>query len=99
MKSSLERAAWTALAAAVCALCAAPRAHAKAGARLDGRKSVREAMRKVFDWQVANPVKINLENNNLWARAALYAGVVAAYRATGDAKYLERALLWGEGRG
>jgi len=56
-------------------------------------------MKKVFDWQAANPVGMNLENNNLWARAAFYAGVMAAYRSTGDGKYLERASRWAEGRG
>jgi len=56
-------------------------------------------MKKVFDWQAANPVGMNLENNNLWARAAFYAGVMAAYRTTGDSGYLEQALRWAEGRG
>jgi rhamnogalacturonyl hydrolase YesR len=25
-------------------------------------------MKKVFDWQVANPVGVNLDNNDRWAR-------------------------------
>jgi rhamnogalacturonyl hydrolase YesR len=56
-------------------------------------------MEKVFEWQVANPVGINSNNNNLWARAAFYAGVMAAYRSTGDRKYFEQAMRWAEGRG
>jgi rhamnogalacturonyl hydrolase YesR len=83
---------------AACVLCVAPaRSHARE--RAHDKKSVAASMRKVFDWQVANPVAINLDNNNLWARAALYAGVMAAYRSTGDKKYLEQAMRWSEGRG
>jgi rhamnogalacturonyl hydrolase YesR len=56
-------------------------------------------MGKVFEWQVANPLVIDAENNNLWARAAFYAGAMAAYRSTGDRRYFERAMRWAEGRG
>jgi len=56
-------------------------------------------MRRVFDWQAAHPVGINAENNNLWARAAFYAGVMAAYRATGERAYVEQATRWAESRG
>jgi unsaturated rhamnogalacturonyl hydrolase len=62
------------------------------------RQSVRSAMKRVFEWQAANPVGINQENNNLWARAAFYAGVMAAYRSTGEREYLEQAMRWAEGR-
>ena len=55
-------------------------------------------MSRVFKWQVANPVAINTQNNNLWARAAFYAGVIDAYRATDDEAYLRQALTWAEGR-
>ena len=56
-------------------------------------------MSRVFRWQVSNPVGINIQNQNLWARAAFYAGVMAAYRATGDIEYFRKALAWGESRG
>jgi unsaturated rhamnogalacturonyl hydrolase len=62
------------------------------------KKEIREAMMRVFEWQVANPVETNLRNNNLWARAAFYTGIMSAYRTTGDKKYLEQALLWSRGR-
>jgi unsaturated rhamnogalacturonyl hydrolase len=61
-------------------------------------KSVRAVMKKVFAWQAANPVGINDRNENLWARAAFYAGVMAAYAGTGDRDYLEQAMRWSEGR-
>ena len=61
--------------------------------------NIRAAMARVFQWQVANPVRINEENQNLWARAAFHAGVMDAYRATGDRRYLEGAAKWAEGRG
>lgn len=52
------------------------------------KKSVRAVMQKVFEWQVAHPVEIDAHNNNLWARAAFYAGVMSAYKGTGDRRYL-----------
>ncbi len=62
------------------------------------RKNLRAAMRQVFEWQVSNPVEINTQNQNLWARAAFYTGIMAAYRATGDNKYLQQALQWAASR-
>ena len=62
------------------------------------RKSVRAVMKKVYAWQAANPVEINARNENLWARAAFYAGVMSAYRSTGDREYLDGALRWAESR-
>ena len=62
------------------------------------RKNIRTLMSRVFAWQVANPVGINATNNNLWARAVFYAGIMSAYRATGDGAYLRQALAWAEGR-
>jgi rhamnogalacturonyl hydrolase YesR len=55
-------------------------------------------MQRVFEWQVANPVELNLKNNNLWARAAFYTGIMSAYRATGDKQYLEQATRWANER-
>lgn len=63
------------------------------------KPSIRTAMVRVFRWQVTHPVEINAQNNNLWARAAFYTGVMAAYQATGDGQYLRQALDWAEGRG
>jgi unsaturated rhamnogalacturonyl hydrolase len=63
------------------------------------KKSVRAVMQKVFEWQVANPVQINTSNTNLWARAAFYAGVMSAGRATGDRRYYEQAARWADSRG
>lgn len=62
------------------------------------KKHIRSTMLKVSDWQIANPVAINTRNNNLWARAALYTGIMAAYRTTKDKKYLQQAMTWAEGR-
>jgi len=58
------------------------------------RTNVRNVMRRVFEWQVANPVEINSQNRNLWARSAFYTGIMAAYRATGEQKYFQQALQW-----
>src|SRR5206468_7010274 len=66
--------------------------------RIYSKKEIRAAMARVFEWQVANPVEINLKNNNLWARAAFYTGIMSAYRTTGDKKYLQQALQWATSR-
>ena len=62
------------------------------------RKNIRTAMARVFEWQVANPVELNAKNNNLWARAAFYTGIMAAYLTTGDKKYLQQAMQWAVSR-
>jgi unsaturated rhamnogalacturonyl hydrolase len=51
-------------------------------------------MQKVCDWQLNNPVTINEENRNDWARAAFYTGVMATYRTIHDEKYLQAATTW-----
>ena len=91
---------------AACVLCAPASASTRTRVRrpqraddIYSKASVRGVMRRVFDWQVAHPVEIDAQNNNLWARAALYAGVMSAYRATRDAAYLEQATRWAESRG
>src|ERR687894_2532658 len=87
------------LALLLCAPAAAQTGSQKAGGDLYSKKSVRAVMQKVFEWQVANPVEINALNNNLWARAAFYAGVMSAGKATGDPRYAEQATRWAESRG
>src|SRR5258708_434497 len=71
---------------------------ASPNANVYSRKYVRAVMERVSDWQVANPVAINDKNGNLWARAAFYAGIMDAYRSTGDKKYLQQATRWAESR-
>jgi unsaturated rhamnogalacturonyl hydrolase len=53
-------------------------------------------MKKVCDWQLNNPVTINEKNENDWARAAFYTGVMATYQTTQDEKYLNAAIAWSE---
>ena len=39
-------------------------------------KSIHAVMERVYDWQIANPVAMNgNNNNNLWARAAFYQAI------------------------
>ena len=54
---------------------------------------IRELMHRVNDGQVAHPV-MGAKNRN-WERATWYTGVMAAYQATGDEKFLQQALDWG----
>ena len=61
--------------------------------------SIHAAMERVYDWQIANPVTMNGNNNtNLWARAAFYTGIMSAYRSTGNKKYLAEATRWADSR-
>ena len=53
-------------------------------------------MKKVCDWQLNNPITINEKNENDWARAAFYTGVMATYQTTQDEKYLNAAIAWSE---
>jgi rhamnogalacturonyl hydrolase YesR len=53
-------------------------------------------VKNVCDWQLANPVEINVRNENDWARAAFYTGVMATYQTTKDRKYLDAAISWSE---
>jgi len=62
------------------------------------RQYISGIMDRVCDWQLANPVEINQKNNNLWARAAFYTGIMAAYSTTHRKKYFQRAVSWAEGR-
>ena len=62
------------------------------------KQSIAAIMNRAYDWQIANPVEINEKNNNLWARAVFYTGIMSAYSTTHDKKYLQQALTWSEGR-
>jgi rhamnogalacturonyl hydrolase YesR len=55
-----------------------------------------DKMKKVADWQLANPVSFNVKNENDWARAAFYTGIMATYRTTQDQKYLDAAINWSQ---
>lgn len=53
-------------------------------------------MKKVCDYQIANPWKCERWKNNDWERSTFYVGVMATYRSTGDRKYFDQALDWAE---
>lgn len=53
-------------------------------------------MKNVCDWQLNNPVTINERNENDWARAAFYTGVMATYRTMQEKKYPHAAIKWPE---
>lgn len=57
---------------------------------------VSTVMKKVCDWQLQNRVALNERNENDWARAAFYTGVMATYRTTQAKKYLDAAIAWSE---
>src|SRR5712664_2397943 len=72
--------------------------HAQHQEDIYSRKYIAAIMNRVYDWQIANPVVINGKKNSLWARAAFYTGIMAAYSTTHDKKYFQQALTWAEGR-
>ena len=51
-------------------------------------------LHRVNDWQVAHPVM--KPNDRNWERGTWYTGVMAAYKATSDAQFLQQALNWGQ---
>lgn len=57
---------------------------------------IANAMKRVCDWQLANPVSFNVKNENDWARAAFYTGVIATYQTTGEKRYNAAATAWAE---
>jgi rhamnogalacturonyl hydrolase YesR len=63
------------------------------GKGLPSRAEILAAMNKVNDWQSAHPVM--KPNDRNWERGTWYTGVMAAYKATGEKKFLEQALAWG----
>lgn len=63
---------------------------------LYSKQYINGIMQKVCSWQLANPVSFNAKNENDWARAAFYTGVMATYKTTGEEKYLEEAMKWAE---
>lgn len=60
------------------------------------RNFIQRQMKRVYAWQIANPVTINTANGNDWARAAFYSGVMRAYNYTKDVAYLVGATAYGE---
>lgn len=62
-------------------------------------KQVKNIMKQVFRWQVANPVRINAMNGNDWARGAFYSGVMRAYYFTKDEDYIKAAVSYGDSSG
>ena len=63
-----------------------------AGAPLFDRAAVMSIMRRVADYEIA---RFGTGNDNGWVRAAFHAGMLAAYRALGDAKYHDYTMQWG----
>src|SRR5215218_5491544 len=57
-------------------------------------EQVIDVMRRAADYQLAEQAKT--KPNVEWVRAAFYTGVMATYRTTQDAKYLDAALAWAE---
>lgn len=55
--------------------------------------SVLAVMRKVADWQLAQGGIGVLD----WVHGAMWTGIMATYKATGDAKYLAAITSWGNG--
>ncbi len=51
-------------------------------------------MKKVFNWQVANPVVGNETVPDDWARAVFYVGITRAYQQTKDNAYFDEANRW-----
>src|SRR5712675_415714 len=97
-QESYLRAARVALLTLISSTVAPAQTQAQRKPDIYSRQHIAAIMSRVDDWQIANPVEINQRNNNLWARAAFYTGIMAAYSTTHDKKYLDQAVKWAEGR-
>jgi len=51
-------------------------------------------MHRVNNWQLAHPTAKPAEDRD-WVRATWYTGVMEAWKATRDCRFLEQALAWG----
>lgn len=57
------------------------------------RESITVAMRRVADWQIAHPSKHVTTD---WTQAPYFSGLMALYRVSDDAKYLDAMIGFGE---
>jgi unsaturated rhamnogalacturonyl hydrolase len=53
---------------------------------------IKTLMYKVNNYQINNPLA---GNDDIWIRGTYYTGVMAAYQATGNMKYLNQCNAWG----
>jgi rhamnogalacturonyl hydrolase YesR len=67
---------------------------ATAAANVFSKSDITLLLKKVNDYQVSHPVMKDSDRN--WERGTWYAGLMAAYHATGDRAYLDQALRWSE---
>ncbi len=59
------------------------------------RSDVLAVMERVADWQIAQLANTDASNADTWVQSVFFAGLMATYRATGQAKYLQRVESWG----
>jgi rhamnogalacturonyl hydrolase YesR len=76
----------------VCAAALEP-ADAEHGASVSRQKRILEQMRKVNAYQLTHPCMEEDDRN--WQRGTWYTGVMAAYKASRDQRFLEQARQWG----
>ena len=57
------------------------------------KKFIHNLMNRVNEYQLTHPWK---ETDDNWIRGTYYTGVMAAYQATGEIKYLQQCNAWGE---
>ena len=71
----------------------APDGGVDARAPVVARAATLAIMRRVADYELA---RFGTATNTNWVRAVFYTGLLAAYRATNDAKYLTATQSWGQ---
>lgn len=60
------------------------------------KEYIKEIADKVNFYQYRNPSPFS---NNNWIRGTYYTGVMAIYQSTGDRRYLDQCIRWGEDNG
>jgi len=77
--------------------CSQPQDAGNASLQQVDRRDVINVMRKVRSFHTAHIlVYIDRERYNKWIDCALYTGLMAAYRSTGDETYLDSTQAWAE---
>ncbi len=71
-----------------------PAPGSRSAATLPSPDQIKAVMRRAADYQLTADAATAPTNN--WVRAVFYTGVMATHRATGDKKYKNAAIAWGE---
>lgn len=89
---------WLPLLVLAIALWPTPAAAAEPAGTEPDPTAIHRLLVRVNDWQLAHPYQKPTRDAD-WIRGTWYTGVVAAYRATSDRRFLDQAMTWAKAKG